>query len=88
MLGWLLVGALLAVAVITICVNFLNKRIARDKLRENDLRKGVIKDICTSGGVAHIKLDAIDIEGNEKEVEFETNDYDASEIYKGAVIIV
>ncbi len=88
MLGWILAGVLLAAAVITIYVSFLNKRVAREKLREQNMRKAQIRSICISDGVTHIKLDAIDTDGNEREVEFETDDYDESEIYKGAVIVV
>lgn len=86
MLGWLLLGALLTVTVITICVSFLNKSIAKQKLREKNIKKGVIKDIVNSGGITHIKLDAISDDGYEKEVEFEVDDYDSSEIRHGTTI--
>lgn len=88
MLGWLLLGALIGAAVITICVSFLNKNIAKDKLKEKNIKKGVVKEIVNSSGVKHIKLDAIDEEGNEKQVEFEVEDYDTSEICKGITIVV
>lgn len=87
MLGWLLLGALMAAAVITICVTFLDKRVAKDKLNEKGIRKGVIKEIINSSGVAHIKLDAIDNYGNEQQVEFEADDYDATEVRKGMTIV-
>ena len=87
MLGWLLLGALMAAAVITICVTFLNEKIAKNKLKEKGIKKGVIKDIINSNGVAHIKLDAIDENGTEQQVEFEANDYDASEIRMGMTIV-
>lgn len=87
MIGWLLLGAFLTAAVITICVSYLDKRVAKEKLKEKSIRKGVIKDICTSGGVTHIKLDAIDTSGNEQEVEFEAEDYDSSEIQRGMTIV-
>lgn len=87
MLGWLLLGALLTAAVITICVTYLDKRVAKDKLNEKNIRKGVVKDIVKSGSVTHIKLDAIDTDGNEKEVVFETEDYDSSEIRRGMTIV-
>lgn len=87
MLGWLLLGALFTVAVITICVTYLNKRVAKDKLKEKGIRKGVVKDIVKSGSITHIKLDAIDTEGNEQEVDFEADDYDTSEIRKGMTIV-
>lgn len=87
MLGWLLLGALMAAAVITICVTFLNETVAKNKLNEKGIKKGVIKDIINSSGVAHIKLDAIDENGTEQQVEFEANDYDASEIRVGMTIV-
>lgn len=87
MLGWLLLGALFTAAVITICVSYLDKKIAKEKLKEKGIRKGVVKDIVQSGSVTHIKLDAIDTEGNEQEVEFEADAYDSSEIRKGMTIV-
>ena len=87
MLGWLLLGALITAAVITICVSFLNKQVAKDKLRENNIKKGFIKEICKSSGITHIKLDAIDTDGNEQEVDIEADDYDENEIYEGMTII-
>lgn len=87
MLGWLLLGALLTAAVITICVSYLDKKVAKEKLKEKSIRKGVVKDIVKSGNVTHIKLDAIDTDGNEKEVEFEADEYNSSEIRRGMTIV-
>ena len=87
MLGWLFCGALLTVAVITICVSYLDKNIAKEKLKEKSIRKGIIKDIVKSENVIHIKLDAIDTDGNEKEIEFEAEEYNPSEIKKGMTIV-
>lgn len=87
MLGWLLLGALLTAAVITICVSYLDENVAKDKLRDKGIRKGTVKDIIKSENVTHIKLDAIDTDGNEQEVEFEADDYNASEIKKGMTIV-
>lgn len=87
MLGWLLLGALLTAAVITICVTYLDKKVAKDKLKEKCIKKGVVKDIIKSGSVTHIKLDAIDTDGNEQVVEFEADSYNASEIRKGMTIV-
>lgn len=87
MLGWLLFGALVCAAVITIYVTFLDKRTAKEKLREKNIKKGVVKDIVTSGSITHIKLDALDESGNEQKVEFEVEEYDSSEIRKGMTIV-
>ncbi|MDD3417058.1 MAG: hypothetical protein PHY47_24195 [Lachnospiraceae bacterium] len=87
MLGWLLLGAILGAAVITICVTYLDKSVAKDKLKAKNIKKGVVKDIVNSSGVTHIKLDAIDEDGNEKQVEFEAQDYNSSEIRKGMTIV-
>lgn len=87
MLGWLLLGALFTAAVITICVSYLDKKTAKEKLKEKNIRKGVIKKIVRSENVTHIKLDAIDTAGNEKEVEFEADAYDSSEIREGMLIV-
>lgn len=37
MLGWLLLGALLTAAVITICVSYLDKKVAKEKLKEKSI---------------------------------------------------
>lgn len=88
MLGWILLGAaLLTATAIIISVSFLDKCAAQKKLKENNIKKGVIKKICESKGVKHIKLDAIDINGNEKEVEFEADDYNKFEICEGMTIV-
>ena len=87
MLGWLLLGAILGAAIITICVTYLDKSVAKDKLKSKNIKKGVVKDIVNSSGITHIKLDAIDEDGNEKQVEFEAQDYNSSEIRKGMTIV-
>lgn len=87
MLGWILLGALFAAAVITICVSYLDKKVAKEELKEKGIRKGIVKDIVKSGNVTHIKLDAMDTDGNEQEVEFEADDYNSSEIKKGMTIV-
>ena len=86
MLGWLLLGALLAVAVISITVSYLNTDTAKRELRNHDIQKGVVKEIVKSGSVTHIKLDAIKEDGGEVEVDIETEDYNSSQIRKGVVI--
>ncbi len=86
MLGWLLFGALLTATIITICVSYLDEEVAEEKLKERSIRKGVVKDIINLGNVTHIKLDAIDTDGNEQAVEFETDDYNSFEIRKGMTI--
>ena len=87
MLGWLLLGVLLTAAVITICVSYLDKNVAQEKFKEKSIRKGVVKDIVKSGSVTHIKLDAIDTDGNEQVVEFEADNYNSSEIRRGMTIV-
>ena len=86
MLGWLLLGALLGAAVITICVPYLNKKIAKEKMKEKEITKGKIKSIITSGGVTHMKMGALTDDGTEQQIEFEVDDYDASEIQQGMTI--
>lgn len=88
MLGWLLLGALIGAAVITIYVSFLDKDVARDKLREKNIKKAVVKDIVNSDGVTHVKLDAIDESGYEQQVDFEVDSYDSYEIRRGVTITV
>lgn len=87
MLGWLLLGALLTATVITICVTHLNNNTAKNQLRAKGIKKGVVKSIINSDSVVHIKLDAIDENGYEKEVEFEAQSYDKYEIKKGITIV-
>ncbi len=88
MLGWLLFGALFTAAVITICVSYLNEDVLRKKLREKNISAAQIKGIFKSDNVSHMKLEALDNEGNEREVEINADDYDRTEIYKGTVIFV
>ena len=86
MLGWLLLGAFLTVAVITIAVSYLNRNTAARELRNRDILKGKIKDIVKSGSITHIKMDAIKDDGEEVEVDFETEDYDSYQIRRGIEI--
>lgn len=86
MLGWLLLGALFSVAVISITVAYVNKEMAKHVLRNHDIHKGVVKEIVKSGSVTHIKLDAIKEDGEEVEVEIEAEDYNSSQIREGVVI--
>ena len=87
MLGWLLLGALFTVAVVTICVVYLNADVAKQKMKEKGIKKGVIKDIIKSENVVHIKLDGLDTDGSEQEIEFEAESYDRKEIRKGMTIV-
>jgi hypothetical protein len=87
MLGWLLLGALLTATVIIISVSYLDKKVAKEKLKEKNIEKCFVKEIVISESVTHIKLDAIDTEGNEQEVEIEADDYNSSEIRKGMIIV-
>lgn len=87
MLGWLLLGALLTSTAIIIYVSYLDKKVAENKLKERNIRKGVIKDICESDNVTHIKIDAIDTSGNEQEVDIEAENYNPYEIRMGMVIV-
>lgn len=86
MLGWLLLGALLTAAVITIIVSYLNRDKAEDELRDHNIQKGVVKEIVKSGSITHIKMDALTDDGEEVEVDIEADDYNSSQIYRGAVI--
>lgn len=86
MLGWLILGALLGAAVVTICVSYLDTNVAKNKLREKNIRKAVVKNIIKSDGVIHVNLDALDEHGNEQKVEFETQDLNAYEICRGITI--
>lgn len=88
MLGWLLLGALLTATVIVIAVSYLDKAVAKRKLKEKNIKKAVIKDIVNNSGVAVIKLDAIDDYGDNLSVEFETEDYDSYDIKRGATIYI
>lgn len=86
MLGWLLLGALLTAAVVTIVVSYLSRSKAKDELRNRNIQKGVVKSIVRSGSVNHIKMDCLKEDGEEVEVDFEADDYDEDEFYEYAVI--
>lgn len=86
MLGWLLLGALLTAAVISITVYYLDKDTAKQELKSKNIQKSVVKDIVKNDNVAHVKLDAITVDGDEVEVDIQTDTYDPSEIYEGLVI--
>lgn len=86
MLGWLLFGALLGAAAIMIYVSYLDRSVAKKELKEKNIKKATIKQIVTSPDTKHIKLDAIDENGMEQEVEIEAEDYNKSEIWEGMTI--
>lgn len=86
MLGWLLLGVLVGAVILTITVGHLDRYLAQRKLRDNNILKGVVKDIVFSSGVSHIKLDALNESGEEQQVVFEADSYDASEIRVGTTI--
>lgn len=86
MLGWMLLGALLGAAVIMIYVSYLDRSTAKKELKERNISKARIKEIITSSGTAHIKLNAIDEDGVEHEVEIAADDYNKSEIREGMTI--
>lgn len=87
MLGWILLGAFLATAGLTIAVSYLNESIAQNKMRENQIKKGTIKDIVKSDGVTHIKLDALMDDGTEQKVQFEVDGgYDTQQIKRGITL--
>lgn len=86
MLGWLLFGALLGAAAIVICVTYLDKNVAKKELREKGMEQAFIKEIINDPHTCRIKLDAIDEDGEEHEVEIEAEDYDQDEIWQGMTI--
>ncbi len=86
MLGWLLMGALLGAAAIMIYVTFLDKNVAKKELRDKGMAKAYIRKIINDDGICKMKLDALDEDGVEHEVEIETEDYDRSEIWQGMTI--
>lgn len=86
MLRWIVLATLLGLALITITVSYLNQQIAKEKLREYNIRKAVIKNIVKDKGVAHITLDGLDEEYNEQEVVIIADNYDIDEIYDGVII--
>lgn len=83
MLGWLLLGALIAGAII-ITVGFLSEDTAKNALDLKGFIKAKVKE--RSGNV--VKMDAIDSYGNEKEVEFQATGGVSSGIYVGQTIYV
>ena len=86
MLGWILLGAIIGIAVITIFVTYLDMNTADDKLKENGIKKAVVKDIVNDGGITHIHLDGFDEENHKKEIEIVADSCDSSEIYEGLTI--
>lgn len=86
MLGRLLLGVLLAVAVMTITVSYLSKDKIKEELQNNDCIKGEIKKIAKSDSVAHIELAAIKEDGEEITLDIVAEDYDSSQICEGDVI--
>lgn len=85
MLGWILLGLIVGAAII-ISVTYLDRNSASQELRKRNIWKSVVRDINKSGDVTHIKLDSIDEEGKEQQVEFEVESYNSSEIKKGTTI--
>ncbi len=90
MLGWLLWGLIIGAAAGAICivVSFLNKKTAKEELRNKNIKKATVRDIVKDPGVAHIKLDGIDEDGNEVDIQIDAEEYDTSEIKRGVVILV
>lgn len=90
MLGWLLWGLIIDAAAGAICivVSFLNKKRSKEELRNRNIKKATVRDIVKDPSVIHIKLDGIDEDGNEVDIQIDTQEYDSSEIKRGAVILV
>ena len=85
MLGWLLLGGILAAAAIVIYVSYLDRYTAQQKLGElGNIIKAKVKE--KSGNT--VKLDALDDMGNTQEVEMTASDGVSSDIYEGQTIYV
>lgn len=91
-LGWALAaiaaGLIVGSVVIKIIVEFLDLATAKQKLKENRIKSGWIKEIVESDGIPHIKLEALDEDDNIREVEFEVQQYDRGTIKEGLQIEV
>jgi len=88
MLGWLIWGLVIggAVAAIVITVSFLNKAKAKTELKNKNIKRATVRDIVKDPSVTHIKLDGLDEDDNEVEIQIDTEDYDSTEIKRGTVI--
>lgn len=88
MLGWLIAGALIGAAVITICVTFLNTNVARDKARVEcpNVVSLAVRSVVKNGSVNVVKMDALDDDGDTiNEISFEADEV-GSDIYVGKKI--
>lgn len=91
MLGWLLFGLTIggaAVAIITIAICYLDKAKAKIELKNRNIKRAIVRDIVNDPSVTHIKLDGLDEEGNEVEIQIDAVDYDSAEIKRGMCIYV
>ncbi len=88
MLGWLILGLVIGgtAAAIIITVSFLDKAKAKTELKNKNIKRATVRDIVKDPSVTHIKLDGLDEDGNEVEVQIDTEDYDSKEIKRGTVI--
>lgn len=88
MLGWLIWGLVIggAVATIVITVSFLNKAKAKTELKNKNIKRATVRNIVKDPGVTHIKLDGLDEDDNEVEIQIDTEEYDSTEIKRGTVI--
>jgi uncharacterized protein YxeA len=81
MLGWLLLGAIIACAIV-ITVDYLTEDKAKEELKNNNFLKAVVKS--RENNV--VKMSAFDECGKETEVEFHVSEGVSSEIQEGKVI--
>lgn len=88
MLGWLIWGLVIggAVAAVVITVSYLDKAKAKNELKNKNINRATVRDIVKDPDVTHIKLDGLDEDGNEVEIQIDTEEYDSTEIKRGAVI--
>jgi len=88
MLGWLIWGLVIggAVAAIIITVSYLDKAKAENELKNKKNECATVRDIVRDSSVTHIKLDGLDEDGNEVEIQIDTEDYDSTEIKRGTII--
>lgn len=88
MLGWLIWGLVIggAVAAIIITVSYLDKAKAENELKNKKIERATVRDIVRDSSVTHIKLDGLDEDGNEVEIQIDTEDYDSTEIKRGTII--
>ena len=86
MLGWILLGAIVGIAIITIISPYLNRNIANRFLKDNKVVKASIRSLFKEKNITHINLDGLDEEYNETKIEIVTEAYDPSEIYEGVTL--